>query len=95
MKRADQPPTHKEEKKLKDVPSGTVIALQLLDTSWRVTLPILGFTYLGIRLDRHNGTSPLYTLIGLFLSLALSTLLVYKQVKYLYPDFFKQMRDKK
>jgi hypothetical protein len=78
--RKQKPPTE---------PDGRVIALQLTDTAWRVALPILLLSYTGIRLDRHFGTSPLYTLIGFFLSLALATLLVYRQITQLYPGFFK------
>ncbi len=68
---------------------GWFIALQLLDTTWRVALPILLLSFIGAKLDKHYGTMPRYTLIGFFVSLALSTTLVYKQIKNLYPDFFK------
>lgn len=75
-------------------PSGKMIALQLLDTGWRVALPILVLTYIGIKTDRQNGTTPLYSLIGFFLSLFMATVLVYKQIKSVYPDFFKELRNK-
>lgn len=68
---------------------GWLIAMQLLDTTWRVALPILLFSYIGIRLDKHYDSEPLYTLISFFLSLAFATLLVYRQIKNLYPSFFK------
>lgn len=66
------------------------IALQLLDTTWRVALPILLFTYAGHKLDLAMGTNPLFIVLGLFLSLAVATLLVYKQIRVAYPDFFKK-----
>lgn len=69
---------------------GWAFAWQFLDTSWRVALPIAGLSYLGIRLDRHFDTNPLYSLIGLFVSLFVAGALVYKQLKLVYPDFFKK-----
>ncbi len=74
----------------KPIPDGKTIAIQLMDTTWRVALPILLFTLTGIHFDKQYGTSPTLTLIGLFLSLATSTLLVYRQIKQLYPEFFKK-----
>jgi F0F1-type ATP synthase assembly protein I len=70
--------------------SGWTIAIQLMDTSWRVAVPILAFSYIGIQLDKHLHTRPLYSILGLFLALALATFLVYKQIKTLYPEFFKR-----
>ena len=70
--------------------NGWVIAVQLLDTAWRVALPILVLCYVGIKLDKHYGTTPLYSLLGLFLSLIVASLLVYRQIKIAYPDFFKK-----
>src|SRR3990172_7257846 len=75
-------------------PSGKMIALQFLDTGWRVSLPILVITYIGIRIDRQNSTMPLYSLIGFFFSLVIATILVYQQIKSVYPDFFKELRNK-
>lgn len=74
---------------------GWVIAMQFLDTSWRVALPIAGLSYIGIRLDDHYGTNPRFALIGLFLSLFIATALVYKQIKTAYPDFTKKTGGKK
>lgn len=82
------PPTKRKKVEAKSL-DGKVVAFQLLDTGWRVALPILLLSYVGIRLDRHYDTKPLYTLIGFFLSLAVATLLVYRQISELYPDFFK------
>lgn len=66
----------------------------MMDTAWRVAIPIIVLTIAGIQLDKSNGTQPLYTLIGLFLALAASSLLVYRQIKNLYPDFFKRNEKK-
>lgn len=81
-KRGQQPQT-------KDSPiKGMVVAMQLLDTSWRVALPILVLSIAGVRLDRHYGSSPLFMVSGLIVALAISTILVYKQIARAYPDFF-------
>lgn len=73
---------------------GRLVALQLLDTTWRVALPILLLSWLGNKLDHHWNTKPTFTLIGFFLSLIMAVLLVYRQVKAAYPDFFKQKDNK-
>jgi len=94
MKRSTsvEEPSHKAKTgqiSLKPSREGWLIAVQLMDTTWRVALPILLLCYIGIQIDKHNATTPTFTLIGLFLSLILSTVLVYRQIKGLYPDFFK------
>lgn len=66
---------------------GWPLAWQLAETTWRVALPIVLFCYGGVRLDRHFNTRPLWSLIGLFSSLFLATLLVYRQIRRAYPEF--------
>lgn len=66
------------------------VALQLLDTTWRVAVPIILFTFLGNKFDKALGTSPLLIILGLFLSLAVAALLVYRQIQTAYPDFFRK-----
>jgi len=75
-------------------PSGKMIALQFLDTGWRVALPILVLTYAGIKIDKINRTMPLCSLISFFLSLIVATYLVYLQIKSVYPDFFRELKNK-
>ncbi len=70
---------------------GWAIGLQFLDTSWRVALPIVVLSYAGITLDKHSGTKPLFTLIGFFTALAISTGLVFVQIKTAYPGFFRSV----
>lgn len=77
----------------KDI-SGKFIALQFLDTGWRVALPILLMSYIGIKIDSQNGTMPLYSLIGFFTSLVIATFLVYRQITAVYPDFVAEMTNK-
>lgn len=71
---------------------GWVIGLQLLDTGWRVAVPILLFSYMGVQLDKHHNTRPLFTLIGFFIALSFAITLVYRQVKTAYPDFFEKKK---
>lgn len=90
---AKQTTTKGENNKQPDF-DGWLIGMQLLDTSWRVALPILLLSYVGISLDRHFHTNPLYSLIGFFTSLVVASILVYKQVKATYPDFFSSPKPK-
>jgi F0F1-type ATP synthase assembly protein I len=90
MKKAAGKTTTKRGSASKPDISGTVIALQLLDTGWRVALPILLFTLLGVKFDKAMDTNPLFTIIGLFLAIGVAILLVYRQIQVAYPDFFKK-----
>ena len=83
-----QTTTHNAKDPASDL-SGWSISLQMLDTVWRVALPIVLFSLLGIWLDKHNQTKPWFTLLGIGLALSLATRLVYKQIDETYPDFFK------
>jgi F0F1-type ATP synthase assembly protein I len=67
---------------------GMTIAVQMADTAWRVAVPIIVLTLIGARLDKHYNSKPAFTIAGLLLSLVISTILVYKQIKVAYPDFF-------
>ena len=90
-KQTTTPPKPKQQEPF----DGWVVALQLLDTGLRVAIPILVLSFVGSKLDNHFQTKPLYTLIGFFLSLAISIVLVYKQIKSAYPDFFDSVTRKK
>ena len=70
--------------------SSLTLAVQLLDVTWRVALPIIGLTVLGMRLDRHFKLRPVLTISGLLVSLVVASWLVYVQVKSAYPDFFRK-----
>ncbi|MET0779691.1 MAG: AtpZ/AtpI family protein [Candidatus Saccharimonadales bacterium] len=52
----------------------------VLDTAWRMALPILLFAVGGILFDRHFKTSPWVTLAATFVGLVLSGLLVKRQI---------------
>jgi len=67
--------------------TGTVLALQLLDTSWRIALPIVVLSIIGVRLDQHFHTRPVLTIGSMLLALIISVTLVYKQIAAAYPEF--------
>ncbi len=64
------------------------LAGMFLDTSWRVAVPILLLTLLGHWLDTRNHTLPLFSVIGLLLSIVVSSYLIYIQLKMAFPDMF-------
>lgn len=68
--------------------SGLELAALFLDTSWRVAVPILALSLLGHWLDTKQDTTPLFTLVGFFSSLVLAVYLVYRQLKFAFPDMF-------
>jgi len=66
------PPTHT-----------TVILLlgTMVDTTWRMFVPIIGLLLLGLWADRSWGTAPWLTVTGMILGIALAALLVQRQIK--------------
>jgi F0F1-type ATP synthase assembly protein I len=56
------------------------IGKELLDTTWRITIPVLIFAALGILADRHFGTKPWVTLSGVVVGFVFATLLVKRQI---------------
>lgn len=70
------------------------MAFLLLDTSWRVALPILVLSIGGHYLDEHTHHIMLFSLTGFFISLVIATLLVYRQLCIVFPDQFGKNSDK-
>lgn len=60
--------------------AGGVLA-SLADTTWRVAVPTVLFSALGIALDNKLDTMPLCTLIGLIVGLAAAGALVWHQIQ--------------
>jgi F0F1-type ATP synthase assembly protein I len=56
------------------------IGTDLLDTAWRIALPILSLAVLGILFDRHFNTAPWVTLAAAFVGLVIAGLLVKRQL---------------
>lgn len=61
--------------------SSTVILLPLLDTTWRMFVPSIGFTSLGVWLDSKFHTAPWLMLAGVVAGLTVAALAVRMQLK--------------
>lgn len=68
-----------------DAPKATSAArfvwVSLADTTWRVAVPTVLFSVVGIMLDKWLHTMPLCTLIGLVVGLAAAAKLVWDQLE--------------
>lgn len=58
----------------------TTIALDFLDTTWRIAVPVVLFAGIGIFIDKQAGTKPWLTLLGLVIGLGFAGLLLKKQL---------------
>ena len=56
------------------------VALAFLDTTWRIAVPVVAFTLLGIFVDLHLGTKPWLTLLSVVLGFGAAGLLVKRQL---------------
>lgn len=56
------------------------IALDLLDTAWRIATPVLLFAVAGLLADRQFGTKPWLTLLGMVVGFGGAGLLVKQQL---------------
>ncbi|MEO8862873.1 MAG: AtpZ/AtpI family protein [Candidatus Saccharimonadales bacterium] len=76
---------------------GQRMVFMLIDTTWRVALPILVLSLLGHYIDKRTGHVILFSLTGFFLSLVIATLLVYRQLCVVFPNQFGKykLQDKK
>ncbi|HUC89973.1 MAG TPA: AtpZ/AtpI family protein [Patescibacteria group bacterium] len=57
------------------------VGLQLLDTTWRIAVPVLIFALLGIFADLRLGTKPWMTILGVAIGFVFAAKLVNKQIK--------------
>ena len=58
----------------------TTIALDFLDTTWRIAVPVVLFAGIGIFVDIKVHTKPWLTLLGLVVGLGFAGLLLKKQL---------------
>lgn len=65
----------------KDQYSLSTLALDLLDTTWRIAIPVVLFAGAGIFLDRKIHTAPWSTLIGAVLGFVIAGLLLRQQLQ--------------
>jgi F0F1-type ATP synthase assembly protein I len=57
--------------------------MDFLDTAWRIAVPVIVFTVLGIVADRTFGTAPFITFPAVVVGFVFSGLLVKRQLKVL------------
>lgn len=51
------------------------------DTTWRMFVPSIGFTIIGVITDRQLGTKPWLTVVGIVVGSVVAGLLVRRQIK--------------
>lgn len=78
--------TEKAAAKTTHAPSGNAhstlgtLGLDLLDTTWRIIVPVLLFAGTGIFADRKADSAPWFTLLGVVLGFVVAGLLIKKQL---------------
>ena len=63
-----------------------VYAARFIGIGWSIALPIVGGILGGLWLDRHFGTSIIFTLAGVFLGLVVAALGTYRMIQQLIKD---------
>lgn len=61
--------------------SGALLTLTFVDTTWRMAIPSVGLTIVGLLLDRKFGTKPWLMLIGAVVGSMIAVYLVRIQLK--------------
>ncbi len=77
------PSQHDDEKTPVPPDSSTVILLltTIGDTTWRMFIPTIGFTILGLLIDKWIGTTPWVMILGIILGTYVAYVLVKRQIK--------------
>jgi F0F1-type ATP synthase assembly protein I len=78
-KAADHPTTKSDSSK--DQFSLSTLALDLLDTTWRIAIPVVLFAGAGIFLDRKINSAPWFTLAGTVMGFVLAGVLLKQQLQ--------------
>lgn len=77
--------TSEDKRKPSDVKSEKQTAFILLstaaDTTWRMFVPTLGGTLLGLWIDGQNKTEPIYGIVGLFIGVIITAMLIRQQYR--------------
>jgi F0F1-type ATP synthase assembly protein I len=76
-KAADKPTTNASSGKTL---SPGAIGLQFLDTTWRIAVPVVIMTLIGIFVDLQLGTKPWLTLVAVVIGFALAGVLLKRQL---------------
>lgn len=61
--------------------STVLLLLTIADTTWRLFIPMIGFTIGGLVIDKQLGTKPWLMILGILLGTALAIWLVGAQLK--------------
>lgn len=61
--------------------NSTVVFMTIADTTWRMFLPSIGFTFLGMWLDDKLQTAPWLLFSGIIIGLCVATFAVVMQLK--------------
>lgn len=56
------------------------VGRELMDTTWRITVPVLLFAVVGIFIDKAVGSKPWVTLLGAMIGFLVATLLIKRQI---------------
>lgn len=75
-------PTKKgDERSLPPKNSTVLLLLTIADTTWRLFIPAVGLTIVGLLLDKQLGTKPWAMILGIVLGITVAMLLVRSQMK--------------
>lgn len=69
----DRPPTTTK--------AAILLLLTIADTTWRVFVPTIGGTILGLVLDNTFGVAPLLTIVMIMIGFVVTTLLIIQQLR--------------
>ncbi len=73
---------HRDESPTPPNKSTVVLLLKEIgDTTWRMFVPILGGTILGVVCDKQFGTYPIAVIAGIVIGVTITGLLIWKQLK--------------
>jgi F0F1-type ATP synthase assembly protein I len=63
------------------VQSNAWVLREIADTTWRMTIPVVIFTFIGIFIDLQIGSSPWITFLGVIVGFYFAIVLVKQQIK--------------
>lgn len=78
------PLAKKHDDDVKSAPNSSLVFLllgTLADTTWRLFIPTLGGTVLGLWADNSWETKPIFTVLGVTFGTAISLSLIYLQIR--------------
>lgn len=84
--------TQDNEPPVSDVSKVPSFPSAIAELSWKIALPFLVISLLGIKADEQFNTEPTFSLLGVLLSIIIISIVVYKFVKTNYPDTFTRSK---